>query len=111
MKYFIILVISLVTNVAISAQAGNPKQKQSPTELAQEYTDGLTKALKLTPTQSKELYKSSLKYEKDTEVVQKSALTNAQKYDKLVIIRAARSSALKRILTKEQYKKYTLSFP
>lgn len=114
MKYVIVLWFAVMASVNISAQTNadhKPKQKQSPTELAQEYADGLTKTLNLTPAQSKALLKAATKYEKEVASIEKSNLTNAQKYDKLFVLRTGRSNTLKELLTKDQYRKYTLLFP
>lgn len=116
MRILLIFLMSL-TICSFSFSQSQPAESTSqkslkPEERAAQFSDNLTKTLNLTTAQSKQLLKLSLSYEKQLDQINNDkSLTTSQKYDKLTLQRVQRNKKLKEILTKEQYKKYSLSFP
>ena len=86
-------------------------ENSTPASLAKNNSDKLTKSLKLTEVQRKDLYAAFLDYETNILSTNKSKLSNQQKFKKTNELNKVRQGKLKSILTKEQYSAYILSFP
>lgn len=83
----------------------------TPEGVAKENAEKLTKSLKLNQKQSADLQVALLDYETNVNKINKSKLTNKEKYLKINEQNRTRQSKLKAILTKEQYNTYIMSFP
>jgi len=68
-------------------------------------------SLKLNDIQETSIYDIFLKYENDTDKVQKSKLTKKEKFTKMNKLSRDRQKQMEKILTKDQYHNYIMSFP
>lgn len=85
--------------------------RTTPESLAKNNADKLKKSLKLDEKQYKELYAALLEYEKGVAANAKSKLSKKEQFNKLNQLNARRQEQLKKILSKEQYHAYIMSFP
>lgn len=83
----------------------------TPAGIAKINAEKLSKSLKLNQKQSEEIYQAFLDYEMNVDKTNKSKLTNKEKYVKINKLNSTRQNNLKKILTKEQYNTYIMSFP
>ena len=83
----------------------------TPTAIAKNNAEKLSQSLKLNQKQSEEIYQAFLNYETNVDKTNKSKLTNKEKYVKINKLNSMRQTNLKKILTKEQYNTYIMSFP
>lgn len=83
----------------------------TPAGIAKINAEKLSKSLKLNQKQSEEIYQAFLDYEMNVDKTNKSNLTNKEKYVKINKLNSTRQNNLKKILTKEQYNTYIMSFP
>jgi len=88
-----------------------PKSLNTPEKKANETMDKLTKTLNLKDDQIAPLKKAMLSFETEKEKVEKSTLANNQKYAKVQTIQQKKHKDLQKLLTKDQYKTYQLTFP
>jgi len=83
----------------------------SPATIAKNNAEKLTKSLKLSGKQNKDLYAALLDYETNSDKINNSKLPKKEKFVKINALNKARQAKLKAIFTPEQYNTYILSFP
>lgn len=83
----------------------------SPAASAKSKAKKMKTSLKLTDKQEKSIYGVFFKYETDSDKVHKSKLTKKEKFAKINILNRERQKEMEKILTKEQYHSYIMSFP
>jgi hypothetical protein len=94
-----------------TTSAKSKDTKISPTSLAKSTSEKLTKALGLSKTQKDQIYKAVLDHATEVDKIKKSKLSNKDKFNKTTALDNQRSKQFAKIMTKEQYNKYLLSFP
>lgn len=83
----------------------------SPAALAKSKAKKMKTSLNLNDKQEESIYQVFLKYETDTDKVQKSKMTKKEKFTKMNALSRERQKQMEKILTKEQYHSYIMSFP
>ena len=125
MKYTIILFCLFLSQISFGQLKGAIPQKEipaqikkdktaeptTPTAIAKNSSEKLAKSLKLNANQQKSLYDALLDFESNVSKINKSKLTNKEKYLKVNELNKGKTNSLKTILTKEQYSAYISSFP
>lgn len=83
----------------------------TPQSIAKNNVDKLKKSLKLDDKQYKDLFTAFVEYETGVYNTNRSKLSSKDQFKKLNELNAARQAKLKKILSKEQYHAYIMSFP
>ena len=106
-----IMIILLLAGMAGTVQAQHGKGKQfhrnrapSPEQKAQRKTARIDKVVHLTPAQRKAVYKSNLRTAKKMDIARKHASDNRYR---MMMAYHQQNAELRRILTPQQYRKYT----
>lgn len=125
MKFLLLFVLSILSNGVIAQLKESPQSSQTPDRKAKERKEirstpteasklkakKLKSSLQLTDQQETSIYNVYLKYDKDVSKVRKSKLSNKDKFAKMNSLNQEKQKQMERILTKEQYNDYILSFP
>ncbi|SHM02098.1 hypothetical protein SAMN05444266_10699 [Chitinophaga jiangningensis] len=115
MKKLTAYAILLLSSWAFSLTAAHSQEKDSsaargrwtPEAVADKMTDKISRELKLSKAQTKEIYAINLDIEKKSENIKLSKKNNAKSMSELNALNNERNQRFKTVLTAPQYKKWT----